>query len=390
MDTLTSNASNRHLGSKTVPTRPSPAAPRPQHPFGAMRLELSRGMRRLAPPVQNPLTDRSATSTTGPLAVSMQDRPVPSHIAEHEEGNSSASRDGPYRANNTAIYADLGPNPFAFHPGRSLYTPQLQSGQSGFPGTAPVVYQNTYLPPNVYSMAMSQPRVPFSATQPLAGNKRQRQIANLGEDHYDYSTVSTPTQNTPAPKKRLSTLTAPSATTPAHDSSQAVPSTTGKLQVPGRRRASEERDGTYRGESPEQDTPRQSIEGGSAYKTRLSRRKADADAAVAPARPQDLLATLTVNGFLSATDSHTGNPVASTFGVYAVPPQLHGIRAALGEASWKEYVDLVEKVIDCTISEDNFDAAERRMFHSFNEKMRMSIRKKMIKMVEAASSTQGN
>ncbi|KAL1597697.1 hypothetical protein SLS60_008183 [Paraconiothyrium brasiliense] len=240
-------------------------------------------------------------------------------------------------------------------------------------------------------MVMSQRRIPLSAIQPLPGNNRQRQMANLGEDHYNDISLSSPTKSTPAPREQMSTSTAPSTTTPARVSRPAVPSSAGKLQVPSRRRrVSEERDGTYRGESPDQDTPRQSIEGASAYKTRSMRRKAGREATVAPARPQDLSGTLTANGFPSAVNVPTGDFVASIFGVYAVPPQLQGIRTALGEANWKEYVDLVEQIIVCTISERFFYASERRMFQSFNDKMRMSIRKRAIRMVEAVKTTQGN
>lgn len=111
--------------------------------------------------------------------------------------------------------------------------------------------------------------------------------------------------------------------------------------------------------------------------TRSTRRHAHPDGDL-PARTPDPTPSApqitTVNGFLCTVDPQTGSPVASTYGPYAVSPQLHGIRLALGEANWEDYITLVEALETGHASEADVSKKENAMFLCDGKGVKKKIR----------------
>lgn len=124
------------------------------------------------------------------------------------------------------------------------------------------------------------------------------------------------------------------------------------------------------------------------YRARRGTTTEDLQPTPRTARLRPLRATTMVNGFPCTTDSRTGAQVASTFKKYSVSPQLHGIRKALGEQDWALYVELVEQMLDGSMTEAELAPKEGSIFQTFNAGMRRQIRAMMVKMVASVESSE--
>jgi hypothetical protein len=66
---------------------------------------------------------------------------------------------------------------------------------------------------------------------------------------------------------------------------------------------------------------------------------------------------------------------------YYVPPELDGVRQALNEDDWNEYVSLVQKVLAQKIAREKLDAFTRRTFQVSNAKMYRKIESLVAEMI---------
>jgi hypothetical protein len=66
---------------------------------------------------------------------------------------------------------------------------------------------------------------------------------------------------------------------------------------------------------------------------------------------------------------------------YYVPPELDGVRHALGEGSWNEYVSLVQKVLVQEIAREKLDIFTRRTFQIGNAKLYKKIENMVSEMI---------
>jgi hypothetical protein len=66
---------------------------------------------------------------------------------------------------------------------------------------------------------------------------------------------------------------------------------------------------------------------------------------------------------------------------YYVPPELDGVRQALNEDDWSEYVSLVQKVLVQEIAREKLDAFTRRTFQVSNVKVYRKIESMVSDMI---------
>jgi hypothetical protein len=66
---------------------------------------------------------------------------------------------------------------------------------------------------------------------------------------------------------------------------------------------------------------------------------------------------------------------------YYVPPELDGVRQALNEDDWNEYVSLVQKVLVQEIAREKLDAFTRRTFQVSNVKVYRKIESMVAEMI---------
>ena len=124
-------------------------------------------------------------------------------------------------------------------------------------------------------------------------------------------------------------------------------------------------------------TPTSSIDAAPAQSTRSTRRHPlpeDDPTESTPLHTAFPSQDTTVNGYPCKLDPQTGNPVASTYGPYAVSPELHGIRRALGEANWEDYITLVEALETGRATEDEVAKKESSIFQCRGKGARKKIR----------------
>lgn len=62
---------------------------------------------------------------------------------------------------------------------------------------------------------------------------------------------------------------------------------------------------------------------------------------------------------------------------YNIPPQLEGVKRALGNDTWNEYMQLIEDWLQDKISDEEVDKKERRLYQMTHEPTRMMIRRMM-------------
>ncbi|KAF2437564.1 hypothetical protein P171DRAFT_449780 [Karstenula rhodostoma CBS 690.94] len=353
-----------------------------------------------------------------------------------EEHHVSGDRGPALHPSGTVSCKDIGPNPFNFYTRfPSLATPAVLQDPPRLPADPLASYhpsQDVEIPTNAYEaagyrpdyerrpLASPSPHPPPSPQQNCPGQARMRDpppelnglfsvadqspystdgtddtlIAQArhsepvgrsmigikrsadGFDESDKENYSPPAAVEPtlAFKKRISKSNNPSATTPA--SGKYVPAPTRKVRIIPSRETSEEHDETYREEEPEQDTaptrdtPLPSVEGGgeSPVRTRAARRRAEAEASTVLAQGQ--------------AQGQTQAPAAAPAYVYS--NTLLGLRKAIGEPNWKEFLELVELFVDEDISETQFTRGQRRIFHSQSELFDRQARRLTETMVREA------
>ncbi|PVI02139.1 hypothetical protein DM02DRAFT_653766 [Periconia macrospinosa] len=71
----------------------------------------------------------------------------------------------------------------------------------------------------------------------------------------------------------------------------------------------------------------------------------------------------------------------STLTRYQVPEALRSTRIALGKADWNLYIEMVEKLFEEEIEEEELDREEQKLFMVPSTSMRLKIRKQMMEMV---------
>ncbi|KAJ4299829.1 hypothetical protein N0V90_005075 [Kalmusia sp. IMI 367209] len=385
---MSSRPPKRPPGAKTVPLRPISTLAtlqRTQHPFGPMTLS------------QQPLSDLFSTG--------IQLRPP--------------------------IRSDLNTSTPYFSPGQpkvlskpassnSAPSPRLLPGKPTDQSSTSVAQMPTPVSDSAASTRMA-PKRRLKRGRPPGRGKRLRVDTAQSEYHHEASKSFAAPYNPPLSGKRLTgstkaaTAAAPEQTYSDEDNDK--PSSRSNLRASSRAKISKRPESPLSEGTPEPDTPLESTEDVPASSARTSRRRRktfspidsdettdyeetldyeetpdydescyndesrDYDEDRASQQPQSATPSLVVNGFLCSIDPITGVPTASMFDIYHVPPQLQGVRVALGTADWAEYVELIEDLDRGIINEDAVDRRERRLFHALNESTRMSIRKSMRTMV---------
>jgi hypothetical protein len=247
-------------------------------------------------------------------------------------------------------------------------------------------------------------RSPQAGGQSLRGNKRLTDGLEENDDENRAPSTTEP------PKKRMGISSKPPAKARGRGGKRGVkkhePTAASKSRsrgrVSNRRDVSEDPNESYHEGSPDQDTLRQTTEGGgrggsnrggnarggsgrggsgrggsgrggSSILTRPAR---------TAARPKAAVAEASASATPAPPSSSPGNSASARFISHVITPQLAGIRQALGDANWNEYVKLVEQmVIQGAITEGELDRRARRLFRMSNEKLWEKVQKMMVKMV---------
>lgn len=278
---------------------------------------------------------------------------------------------------------------------------QIRGPPQQLDGVPSAAYQTMVFTGNIYNLSSAQAWHPKSAQLPV--DSRKHFADSPVEKEKDEHSQSASVEPTHLPKKQRSPSNKPSATTAEQTGSKIVPSrmnrptfvfkkqmnisenlsvtapaqTVGKTALPStriprvttRRKTSEERDVTYcdeetdQDEANDQDTPLLSIEGGGSRvvrtrATRAARRQAEANASTTHGQPQ--------------------GPAAPT---YVLSQPLLGLRGAIGEANWKQYIQLVEQFVDQAVNDEQFVRGQRRIFHGQAPTIEKQARRLMEKMV---------
>lgn len=66
---------------------------------------------------------------------------------------------------------------------------------------------------------------------------------------------------------------------------------------------------------------------------------------------------------------------------FHVPPELEGVKQALGEDDWNEYVGMVQKVLSEEITREKFDAVTKRTFQVGNSSLRRDVERMVAEMI---------
>lgn len=377
LSTVYTNALPRPLGAKTVPNRPSPTVPRPQHPFGYMSLNMSSSTRRVTR-VTQASSDAPNSADPGSLeANTYTPRPTTQPNRENAVGTNPEKRQ---ITTNTSANSSSGANPSGFQQSQPLL-PATQLGrfdQVGPNRHAPVT--GTYPPFVVDSILAPRPNegiMPRPA--PFPGNKRRRLTGKVGDEENEVPKNSSSTVKPPALARshRNGALEKMAATDSGHGMAGTVP-LANIIHTTTRHIDHAKDDDAYQEETPEQDTPRQTVEVSNPYETRYStRRRAEGTSAVTTPAPTPSIDPS------RASHQHVGPPRAQVSQDYVLNPQLQGIKTALGDGNWKAYLTLIEGFVNDAVTQGQLEIAERNIFQTFNERMRNSIRKKVCNMISA-------
>jgi hypothetical protein len=84
---------------------------------------------------------------------------------------------------------------------------------------------------------------------------------------------------------------------------------------------------------------------------------------------------------LTSISSPSLQPLAQQASECAVPPELEGIRSAMGDHDWRTYVGLMESMINKGITEQEFDIMAGSIFQMENKKMEKKVHKMTYRMV---------
>jgi hypothetical protein len=355
LDAATLDAVQHPQGAKTVPPRPETGVfgHRLLHPFGSMDIGASHLTHRMAPSqfVQ-------ATTSSPPLWL----------FSANSTGNIS-----PYASAINMPYRGY---------------PETTFGVNGMPtdDIVPRVFPNNHLSAHT----VSQTPLPMPTTHHEASLGRMQ--TPTGAENTPYTANHAINIWRSANNKILPPARHPPTNTQtnlpnqeaqnkngAHDTKYLRPTPINnkkRAMATPRSRLSDDPNANYQPESSVEDTT---------VNTRSTRRRLappSSEAASPASRATPASSGIVVNGHQCTVDPHTGAFVASTHGVYKVSPQLHGIRKALGEATWSEYVALVEKLVAGLIEDDEYAKQEGALFMTYAPNMKAKIRKMVVKMVE--------
>lgn len=365
LDAAKLDAVQHPQGAKTVPPRPEAGAfgHRLLHPFGSMDIGASHLTHRMAPSqfVQ-------ATASSPPLWL----------FSANSTGNIS-----PY-----ASAINMPPRGY----------PEIIFGIDGIPtdDIVPRVFPNNHLSANTLShtplpMSTTHHEASLARMQTLTGAENTPYTANHAINIWRSANnkILPPARHPPTnTQTKLPTQEAQNKTG-THDTNYLLPPPLNNKKramatpTSARSRLPDDPNANYQPESSVEDTT---------VNTRSTRRRLappSSEAATPTPRATPAPSDIVVNGHHCTVDPHTGAFVASTHGVYKVSPQLHGIRKALGEATWSEYVALVEKMVAGLIEDDEYAKQEGALFMTYAPNMKVKIRKMVIKMVEMGKLVPG-